>query len=194
MDYEARDGYGADARVDIGLHALGPPGLDRDRPLTTVSGGERTRLALAATLADAPELLLLDEPTNDLDDGADAWLDDRLLRHRSTVVTVTHDRAFLARITDTVLEVEHERRRVHRYGNGYDGYLGSKAAERLRWIREYEDWRNELARQRRLLDNSSVRLHAIPRRRPSGTAPSSSAGATTAHADGSASPRSGCNG
>ncbi len=73
--YEARGGYEADARVEIALHALGLPGLDRARPLDTLSGGERSRLALAATLASAPELLLLDEPTNDLDDQAVAWLE-----------------------------------------------------------------------------------------------------------------------
>lgn len=72
--YEARDGYGADTRVDTAMHGLGLPWLSRDRPLGTLSGGERSRLALAATLASCPELLLLDEPTNDLDDrGSAGW-------------------------------------------------------------------------------------------------------------------------
>ncbi|MFL1426468.1 MULTISPECIES: ribosomal protection-like ABC-F family protein [unclassified Nocardiopsis] len=161
--FEARGGYEADARVDAGLHGLGLPGLDRDRPLRTLSGGERSRLALAAVLAADPELLLLDEPTNDLDDGAAAWLEQRLRTHRGTVVTVTHDRAFLSRVTDTVLEVDHELRRIHRYGDGYDGFLRARAAARSRWIREYEEWKAELARQRRLADNSIAALQAIPR-------------------------------
>ncbi|WP_159945520.1 MULTISPECIES: ribosomal protection-like ABC-F family protein [unclassified Nocardiopsis] len=163
-EFEARDGYGSDARVDAGLHGLGLPGLDRDRPLRTLSGGERSRLALAATLAASPELLLLDEPTNDLDDRAAAWLEERLRGHRGTVVAVTHDRAFLDAVTDTVLEVDHDLRRVRRYGNGYDGFLAAKAAARARWIREYEEWRADLARQRRLAENNVQRVDAIPRR------------------------------
>ncbi|WP_047868368.1 ribosomal protection-like ABC-F family protein [Nocardiopsis sp. RV163] len=162
--FEARGGYDADARVDAGLHGLGLPVLDRDRPLRTLSGGERSRLALAAMLAASPELLLLDEPTNDLDDRAVAWLEDRLRRHRGTVVAVTHDRAFLSNVTDTVLEVDHDLRRIHRYGNGYDGFLAAKASARARWIREYGEWRADLARQRRLAENSVAALRAIPRK------------------------------
>ncbi|MDT0329748.1 TlrC/CarA/OleB/SrmB family ABC-F type ribosomal protection protein [Nocardiopsis lambiniae] len=162
--FEARGGYEADARVDAGLHGLGLPNLDRGRPLRTLSGGERSRLALAAVLAADPELLLLDEPTNDLDDRAVAWLEQRLRTHRGTVVAVTHDRAFLAGVTGTVLEVDHEQRRVNRYGNGYDGFLSAKAAARARWIREYDAWRAELARQRRLAENNVAALQAIPRK------------------------------
>jgi macrolide transport system ATP-binding/permease protein len=163
-EFEAREGYGADARVDAGLHGLGLPGLDRGRPLRTLSGGERSRLALAAMLAASPELLLLDEPTNDLDDRAVAWLEDRLRKHRGTVVAVTHDRAFLAGVTDTVLEVDADTRQVSRYGNGYDGFLTAKATARARWLREYEDWKLDLARQRRLADNHIAALRAIPRK------------------------------
>ncbi|MEV2278476.1 TlrC/CarA/OleB/SrmB family ABC-F type ribosomal protection protein [Nocardiopsis sp. NPDC049922] len=163
-EFEARGGYDADARVDAGLHGLGLPGLDRDRPLRTLSGGERSRLALAAMLAASPELLLLDEPTNDLDDRAVAWLEERLRRHRGTVVAVTHDRAFLARVTTTVLEVDHDTRRIRRYGDGYDGFLAAKAAARARWIREYEEWKRDVARQRRLADVNAQRLDGIPRR------------------------------
>ncbi|SHK20965.1 macrolide transport system ATP-binding/permease protein [Nocardiopsis flavescens] len=162
--FEARGGYEADARVDAGLHGLGLPGLDRERPLRTLSGGERSRLALAGVLAADPELLLLDEPTNDLDDGAVAWLEHRLRTHRGTVVAVTHDRAFLARVTDTVLEVDHDLRRVNRYGDGYDGFLRVRAAARARWIREYAEWKGELARQRRLAENGVAALRAVPRK------------------------------
>jgi macrolide transport system ATP-binding/permease protein len=163
-EFEARGGYDADARVDAGLHGLGLPGLDRARPLRTLSGGERSRLALAGVLAAAPELLLLDEPTNDLDDQAVAWLEERLRSHHGTVVAVTHDRAFLAGVTGTVLEVDHVTHGVDRYGNGYDGFLAAKAAARARWIREYEEWKLDTARQRRLVENNARHLDGIPRR------------------------------
>ncbi|MFI8949710.1 ribosomal protection-like ABC-F family protein [Streptomyces sp. NPDC053750] len=166
-EFEARGGYDADRRVDVALRHLGEPsGLDRSRRLGTLSGGQRSRLALAATLASSPELLLLDEPTNDLDDEAVAWLEERLRAHRGTLVAVTHDRAFLDRVTDTLLEVDHDTRSVHRYGDGYEGYLAAKAAERARHEREHAEWRTESARQSRLADSHAGRLEAIPRKGP----------------------------
>ncbi|WP_369166736.1 TlrC/CarA/OleB/SrmB family ABC-F type ribosomal protection protein [Streptomyces sp. R28] len=162
--YEARAGYEADARVDIALHGLGLPGLARDRTLGTLSGGERSRLALAAVLASQPELLLLDEPTNDLDDQAVGWLEAHLRAHRGTVLAVTHDRVFLERVTTTILEVGEGK--VTRYGDGYGGYLAAKAAERRRRLQEYEEWCAELARNQKLAATNVARLEAIPRKLP----------------------------
>ncbi|MFF9869000.1 TlrC/CarA/OleB/SrmB family ABC-F type ribosomal protection protein [Streptomyces sp. NPDC013953] len=162
--HTVRGGHEADARVDIALHHLGLPGLERSRPLATLSGGERSRLALAGTLASAPELLLLDEPTNDLDERAVIWLEEHLRRHRGTVVAVTHDRVFLERLTTTILEVDSGR--VTRYGDGYDGYLSAKAAERRRRLREYEQWRAELERNRDLVTTHVSRMDGIPRKLP----------------------------
>ncbi|MGW1954457.1 ribosomal protection-like ABC-F family protein [Streptomyces sp. NPDC001920] len=166
-EFEARGGHGVDRRVEVILRRLGEPApLDHTRPLSTLSGGQRSRLVLAATLAGAPELLLLDEPTNDLDDDAVAWLDDHLRHHRGTVVMATHDRAFLDRVTSTVLEVDSDERTVRRYGNGYAGYLAAKAAARARWAWEHERWRNEVARQEHLADSGIGQLAGIPRKGP----------------------------
>jgi macrolide transport system ATP-binding/permease protein len=160
--FESRSGYDADVRVDVHLHHLGLPGLDRSRPVGTLSGGERARLQLAATLAGSPELLLLDEPTNDLDDAAVAWLEDHLRKHDGTLLAVTHDRVFLDRLTSVVVDVED--RGVARYGDGYEGYLRAKAAERRRRLLEYEQWKAEVARTERLLESNATRLGAIPRK------------------------------
>jgi macrolide transport system ATP-binding/permease protein len=121
-------------------------------------------LALAATLASRPELLLLDEPTNDLDDRAVGWLEEHLRAHRGTIVAVTHDRVFLERITTTVLEIDGGR--VSRHGNGYAGYLTAKAAERRRRQQQYDQWRAELDRSRRLAKAGVTRLDGIPRKMP----------------------------
>ncbi|MFE6102299.1 ABC-F family ATP-binding cassette domain-containing protein [Streptomyces laurentii] len=166
--YEARGGADADRRVDTVLRRLGArEPLDRARPLATLSGGLRSRLALAATLAADPELLLLDEPTNDLDDEAVAWLEKRLCGHRGTVVAVTHDRVFLDRVATAILEVDHETRTVRRYGNGYAGYLAGRAADRARREVAYEEWRTERERNAALADRNTGRLAAIPRKGPS---------------------------
>ncbi|MFD1812458.1 ribosomal protection-like ABC-F family protein [Rhodococcus gannanensis] len=160
--FESLDGYTVDERVTVALHALGLPSLDRARRIGTLSGGQRARLALAAALASNAELLLLDEPTNDLDDDAIAWLEDRLIGHRGTVVVVTHDRVFLDRLTPVILEVDEHR--VRRYGDGYDGYLAAKDAERLGRLREYEEWKLELDRSTHLVEVNAFRLAAIPRK------------------------------
>ncbi|HEY1094594.1 MAG TPA: ABC-F family ATP-binding cassette domain-containing protein [Glycomyces sp.] len=162
--FEAREGWDADLRVDQALAALGLPALDRNRPLGTLSGGERSRLMLAATLAARPALLLLDEPSNDLDDNAVTWLETQLRDWKGTVVAVTHDRAFLEAITTTMLEVGD--RKARRYGNGYTGYLIAKATERQQAQEAFDRWNAEVARQEGIVDHNADRMSAIPRKLP----------------------------
>nr|WP_204066637.1 ABC-F family ATP-binding cassette domain-containing protein [Planobispora siamensis] len=142
--YEARGGYEADARLDKALHGLGLGGLDRDRPLEGLSGGERARLGLACLLAASPGILLLDEPTDHLDDAATRWLEDRLRAHPGIVVVISHDRLFLERVATSILEVEEGR--VTRYGGGYAAFLAGRAAARRRWEQAYADWCREVER------------------------------------------------
>ncbi|MGW8984047.1 ribosomal protection-like ABC-F family protein [Streptomyces parvus] len=158
--YEDRDGYRADARTEAALHGLGLAHLTCDRPLGTLSGGEQSRLALACVLAAAPELLLLDEPTNHLDARAVGWLEDHLRAHRGTVVAITHDRAFLERVTSVILEVDRDLRTVTRYGDGWDGYRTAKAAARRRWAQEHEEYLADLARTEELVEAAGARLAA----------------------------------
>ncbi|MFJ2744346.1 ribosomal protection-like ABC-F family protein [Streptomyces sp. NPDC087440] len=158
--YQDRGGYEADARVDSALHHLGLAAVTRDRVLGSLSGGEQSRLALACVLAADPELLLLDEPTNHLDRHATAWLEDRLRTHRGTVVAVTHDRAFLERVTDTVWEVDRDLATVTRYGDGWQGYRTAKAAARARWAQQHQEWVDELAHTQALVEASGQRLAA----------------------------------
>ncbi|WP_345981292.1 ribosomal protection-like ABC-F family protein [Streptomyces sp. DSS69] len=158
--YEERDGYRADARTEAALHGLGLAHLARDRTLATLSGGEQSRLALACVLAAAPELLLLDEPTNHLDVRAVNWLEEHLRAHRGTVVAITHDRAFLERVTSVILEVDRDLRTVTRYGDGWDGYRTAKAAARRRWAQEHQEYLGDLARTAELVEAAGQRLAA----------------------------------
>jgi macrolide transport system ATP-binding/permease protein len=146
--FEARGGYTADARAAAALDELGVGHIPRDRPLNALSGGEQSRLALACILADEPSLLLLDEPSNHLDDRAMDWLENKLRRFRGTVVAVSHDRVFLERVTDVILEVDGDRHTVNRYGNGYAGFLEEKAAARRRWEEAYQTWLDDMEFQR----------------------------------------------
>lgn len=148
-EYQLREGYAAESRVEAALDRLGLGGLDRNRALESLSGGEQERVALACVLADPADILLLDEPTNHLDARGTGWLEDRLAAHRGTVVVVSHDRMLLRKVATNVIEVDAERRAVTRYGNGYDGYLREKAAERQRWIQQYHGWLHAMEAEKR---------------------------------------------
>ncbi|WP_229401551.1 ribosomal protection-like ABC-F family protein [Micromonospora okii] len=161
--FEERGGYEADARVDAAMHGLGLARINRERLLSSLSGGEQSRLALACVLAAAPELLLLDEPTNHLDAAAVRWLEEYLRAHRGTVVAVTHDRGFLERIATTILEVDRDERTVCRYGDGWAGYRAAKAAARRGAEQRYVDWVEEVARAEELLEAAGRRLAATSR-------------------------------
>lgn len=148
-EYQLREGYAAESRVEAALDRLGLGGLDRSRALGSLSGGEQERVALACVLADPADILLLDEPTNHLDARGTAWLEDRLAAHRGALVVVSHDRMLLRKVAAIIIEVDAERRAVNRYGNGYDGYLREKAAERQRWVQQYHGWLNAMEAEKR---------------------------------------------
>ena len=154
----AREGYAAESRVEAALDRLGLGGLDRMRTLGSLSGGEQERVALACVLADPADILLLDEPTNHLDASGTAWLEARLAAHRGTVVVVSHDRVLLRKVASTVIEVDAERRTVNRYGNGYEGYLREKAAERQRWVQQYHGWLDAMAAEQLQADTVAGKM------------------------------------
>ncbi|WP_211879659.1 ABC-F family ATP-binding cassette domain-containing protein [Pseudarthrobacter albicanus] len=156
--YQLREGYAADSRVEAALDRLGLGGLDRERTLGSLSGGEQERVALACVLADPADILLLDEPTNHLDARGTAWLEARLAAHRGTVVVVSHDRVLLRKVASTMIEVDAERRTVNRYGNGYEGYLREKAAERQRWVQQYHGWLDAMAAERLQADTVAGKM------------------------------------
>lgn len=146
--FEVREGYDADARFARATHGLGLSNLPGDRVLSTLSGGELARLHLAAVLASSPEILLLDEPTNHLDLDAATWLEAHLRSRRGTTVVVSHDRAFLEQVASTLFEIDGDTHQLTRYGNGYQGYLTEKAAERARIEQARQLWEDEVGAMR----------------------------------------------
>ena len=104
---DACNGWELERTIDIAMDALRcPPG---DADVTTLSGGERRRVALCRLLLSKPDMLLLDEPTNHLDAESVAWLERFLAEYKSTVVAVTHDRYFLDNVAGWILELDRGR-------------------------------------------------------------------------------------
>lgn len=125
-EMEALDGWSYEQRAKEILGALGI--TDTSRSVAGLSGGEAKRIALAATLISAPELLFLDEPTNHLDLKSIEWLEGYLSRSTMSLILITHDRYFLDRVCNQILELDGGR--IYRYAGNYDYYL-TKREERL---------------------------------------------------------------
>lgn len=136
--------WSIDARRDELLAGLGVGGIPLGRRLSEVSGGQRSRFALAALLLGKPDALLLDEPTNHLDDAAAAFLERRLLDWHGPVIFASHDRAFLDAVATSLLDIDPARGGPVAFGGGYSDYLAAKAAERARWEKQYADEQDEL--------------------------------------------------
>src|SRR5215212_9570381 len=119
---DAVDGWNLDTTIEYAMDALRcPPG---DAEVSTLSGGERRRVALARLLLRAPDLLLLDEPTNHLDAESVAWLEQHLAEYRGTVVAVTHDRYFLDNVAGWILELD--RGQALPFEGNYSSWLEQK--------------------------------------------------------------------
>ncbi|WP_328442249.1 ATP-binding cassette domain-containing protein [Streptomyces sp. NBC_00444] len=143
------DAWDAERRVDVALEALGAC-TERDRPLSTLSVGQRYRVRLACLLGARHDVLLLDEPTNHLDaDGLD-FLTRRLREHEGGLAVVSHDRALLRDVADRFLDLDPTRDgRPRLYAGGYDGWQDARRRERARWEQDHEE---QLAEHRRLKD------------------------------------------
>lgn len=145
-ELEALGGHDVEHRVLATIDRLGL--VDPDARCGNLSGGERRRVALAQLLLGSPDLLLLDEPTNHLDAEVIDWIEDWLMSSRVPLVLVTHDRYFLDRVVDRVVEVD--RGQLHSYDGGYAGYLSGRAARlehearaessRLNLLRRETEW------------------------------------------------------
>jgi ATP-binding cassette subfamily F protein uup len=177
---EAQDGWNWEQRVQETMHRLG---LAADARVAELSGGTRKRVALAQALVRQPDVLLLDEPTNHLDIDSIEWLEDLLLAFRGSVVTITHDRAFLDRVATRIVELDRGKLRslpgnFSRYQVQKEEQLAQEAvinakadkllAQEEVWIRKGVEARRTRAQGRitrleRLRANRSARRDALGR-------------------------------
>ncbi len=148
-EFEVKDGYALDQRVEAALSGLGFARVDWDRPPTNLSGGEQTRAALARLLLSDPDLLLLDEPTNHLDLGALEWLEDHLGRRHGALLVASHDRTFLDATVNRIWELRD--RRLTPFRGTYAAYARQREERDLRAVDEAEARVAAIARERELV-------------------------------------------
>lgn len=151
LQYQLAGGYDAETRLETVLNGLGVAHLARHRTLDTLSGGERARVALAAMLVRAPALLLLDEPTNHIDAHTRDWLEQTLMSYNGGLLVISHDRAFLNRTVNRILEIDEHTRSAKLYTGNYDAYAHTKRQQRQRWEQDYAAQQEEMHMLRRLI-------------------------------------------
>jgi ATP-binding cassette ChvD family protein len=142
-EIDANNLWDLDSQIDVAMEALRCPADDAD--VTTLSGGEKRRVALCKLLLEAPDMLLLDEPTNHLDAETIAWLQNHLIEYKGTILIVTHDRYFLDDITGWILELD--RGRGIPYEGNYSSWLEQKAKRLEQEAREDKAKQKTLERE-----------------------------------------------
>ena len=154
-----------------------------DRDVTTLSGGERRRVALCRLLLSSPDLLLLDEPTNHLDAESVAWLERFLADYPGTVVAVTHDRYFLDNVAGWILELD--RGRGIPYEGNYSGWLEQKQARLAHEEKQESARRRALARELEWVRHGPTARHAKSKARLAGVRAAARGGGATSSSTGS---------
>lgn len=154
-EFETREGYQIDVKIKTVLTGMGFSDKAYSTRISTLSGGEKTRLALARLLLEEPELLILDEPTNHLDFTTLLWLEDYLSEYRGALLVVSHDRYFLDKMVSKIWEVS--RCRVDAYPGNYTKFKQLKAERIARQKKEYEQQQNKIASMMEYVEKNIVR-------------------------------------
>ncbi|OZB96008.1 ABC-F family ATP-binding cassette domain-containing protein [Paenibacillus sp. XY044] len=159
--FKDHGGYEMETRIRSVLHGMGFGSFAPDTPIATLSGGQKTRLALARILLQAPDLLMLDEPTNHLDIATLTWLEDYLRAYAGSLLVVSHDRYFLDRLVTTIVEIE--RHQSKRYTGNYSRYMELKAAEYESQMKQYEKQQDEITKMEAFIQRNIVRASTTKR-------------------------------
>ena len=141
--YQVGGGYDMDVNVDKICNGLGIPKEMRSQEFSMLSGGEKTRVNLARLLLEETDILLLDEPTNHLDMRSVEWLEEYLLKFKGTVLTISHDRYFLDRVVDRIIELRGGK--AEYYSGNYSFYVEEKEARYQLQLKQYEQEQAKVA-------------------------------------------------
>ncbi len=153
--FESNEGYLINVKIRSVLNGMGFPKERDDMVISALSGGEKTRLALAKLLLESPKLLILDEPTNHLDFNTIMWLEDYLRDYKGALLIVSHDRYFLDKLATSICEIE--RGHLKRYKGNYSAFTVQKEADVQRQWKEYEAQQEEIAKLQDFVDRNLVR-------------------------------------
>lgn len=148
-DFRDRGGYSYKSEINGILSSMAFGEDFYNKKISTLSGGERTRLALACLLLKKPDMLFLDEPTNHLDIGTLKWLEQYLKAYKGTIMIVSHDRYFLDQTVTRIFEVENHK--LYTYNCSYSGYAEQKRQRREAQMRKYQNQQKEIARQEEMI-------------------------------------------
>ena len=148
--FESANGYAYRSEVTGVLKGLGFTEEEFPRSVSTLSGGQKTRVALGKLLLLKPDLIILDEPTNHLDMSSITWLETYLLNYRGAVIIVSHDRYFLDRIANKVVEIDHAKATV--FGGNYSAYAAKKEVLRAAEYHAYMKQQQEIKHQEEVIE------------------------------------------
>ena len=143
--FEQLGGYGYKSEVIGVLKGLGFEDSDFEKTINTLSGGQKTRVALAQLLLSKPDVLLLDEPTNHLDMTSINWLEQFINSYKNTVIIISHDRYFLDKTINSIIEIENTKATT--YNGNYSSYIKEKAIKLDLDIKHYENQQKEIKKQ-----------------------------------------------
>ncbi len=163
--FHQRGGYDLNHRIENILADLGIGYLERSRNIDTLSGGEKTRVSLAAVLLTAPDILLLDEPTNNLDLASLEWIEKYLVRYPGAMLIASHDRQFLNNVVNVIFEIDEHSHELKKYAGDYDAYKTAKAAERSKWEDDYRAQQEEISELRRRVKTTASNMRNAERRK-----------------------------
>ena len=143
-EFERRGGYTLDSRLEQIFDGLDLRHIDQDRPMKSLSGGEKTRVGLAALLLQAPDLLILDEPTNHLDFAGLTWLENYLLSYPNALLMITHDRRFINKVATHIIDLSAVTHSLTVYLGNYDEYVTQRERQYQQKVEAYHAQVNQM--------------------------------------------------